>query len=857
VTASTRTHTLDDELVWPRREPSAGQRVGRYRVIRKRGAGAMGVVYEAWDARLQRKVAVKVLHPTGSGRAAERRRIRREARAMATVSHPGVVPVYDVGEFDGLLYVVMELVDASDLAHWLTVPRSIEARMKVLATAGEGVAAAHRAGLVHRDIKPSNILVTADGFGRVTDFGLAVGPSVLDAGESHARVVGTPAYMAPEQFESRPVDARADQYALCVTAWEVLLGERPFEARGAMALIQAKAAGPPASRHVPGLPHGALAAVARGLSPAPDARWPDIPSLLAAMRAGRPRWASRAALLGGVALAVGLAWPASNPCGPGIAALEDAWSPARRAEVEVALRGEIGAARATEVVVDIDDRARDWTAAYRRACAGSSAVGDQIDPRRRCLVRARREMVAWFGVFDHSPRRALRALPSLARAADCEADDLDTQPIDDPYRYDAIEAALADGWAARVEGRFAEAERRLADAVTEAREVGHLEQLTVALRRLGSVQDTRGRPNEALVTLREAVAVAQESGSDRHLAEAWVELTWVEASLSKLDEAERSQRAAAAALARVGGDRRIDAARLTNVAALRAAQGREAEGVVALQEALALWDEETERPRLRDIAQASIEKNLAAFALRSGDVDAALQLTTSAQDRLLARYGDEHPDVAELQLDLALIYDQMEDYDSARVHAERAREILRAGVDSDHPLMARVELMLAYAAHATDDLNEAAMHLGRAADIRIRAYGEGDEEAWGHRVNLARMRFDLGDIAGADDLAQRAKLAIGESVPATPASFAALMTAGQIAVEAGRVDAGVVDLQRALDELDTVYPPDDARRADAVDAIATTFEEIGDARRAAEVRARAEVPDQASTMRNAASGEIE
>ncbi len=835
---ATRTRTLDDELVWPRREPGAGARVGRYRIRGRLGAGAMGVVHEAWDERLHRRVAVKVLHPTRHGRAEERRRVRREARAMATVSHPGVVPVYDVGEHEGLLYVVMELVDATDLRQWLQGQPSIEARLRVLTTAGEGLAAAHQAGLVHRDIKPSNILVTPQGTGRVTDFGLAVGPAIVDAAESRTRAVGTPAYMAPEQFEGRTVDARADQYAFCVTAWETLTGQRPFEASGMMALAEAKLAGPPSLAVDRDVPRAVRSAIARGLQPDPRERWPSMSALLSALtstrRPRRPRLVAATAV---GAVAIGVAWPAADPCAPGLEPLREAWTPERRAQVELVLRTDIGRAPAQRVVADLDDRVRAWSGAYREACGAGSPVATQIDPRVRCLVRVRRELVAWLDVFDDSPGRALRALPSVASADECDDVDTSAATVVDPGLYDEIEEALSQGWGARVRGHFADAERILDDAARRAREAGHDEQVATALRRLGSVQDTRGRPEAARQSLLEAIEIAERLGSDRLLAESYVELAWVQTALGRLDEAERSQRAAAAAITRIGGDHRLEAARLTNVAGLRSTQGRDDEGVEALQQASALWTEETENMRLRDTAMSSIEKNLAVFAMGRGEIDEAKGLLESARARLVDRYGEEHPDVAELDIDLSVIFDAMGDTAQARRHAERARRVLRDELGPDHPWIARAEVMLAYCANADDDIGRAAAHLQRAADIRVAVYGEDDVVAWGHRVNLARMKFDLGDISGAAELAQRAKLAIGDAHPPTPSSLASLMTSALIASATGETEMALVDLERALAALDLVYPPEHPRRADNLETIADTFEEAGAPERAAQVRA--------------------
>ena len=217
----------------------ARRRIGRYELVRSLGAGGMGVVWEAIDPELGRRVAIKLMREERSARLAER--MKREAQALAQLHHPNVVAVYDVGLDDGELYLVMQLVVGA------TIDRVLEAStltrgeiVALVAQAGRGLAAAHRAGIVHRDFKPSNVLVDGDGVARVSDFGLArasdaggggaggVADGSLDASITRGDLVGTPAYMAPEQFLGGPITAATDQFAFCVTLWEALAGERPF-----------------------------------------------------------------------------------------------------------------------------------------------------------------------------------------------------------------------------------------------------------------------------------------------------------------------------------------------------------------------------------------------------------------------------------------------------------------------------------------------------------------------------------------------------------------------------------------------------------------------------------------------------
>jgi serine/threonine protein kinase len=225
-----------------------GTTVGRYVVLELLGVGGMGVVLLARDPELDRQVALKLIRPAAFAEHGDalRERLRREARAMARLSHPNVVTVYDVGQFgDEVIFVAMEYVRGRNVRQWLKAgPRTWREVLDVFVRAGRGLAAAHAAGLVHRDFKPDNVLVADDGSVRVADFGLARIESVLaeplPGAEAHHLVrahatttassvfMGTPAYMAPEVFASGRADARSDQFSFCVSLYEALYGQRPF-----------------------------------------------------------------------------------------------------------------------------------------------------------------------------------------------------------------------------------------------------------------------------------------------------------------------------------------------------------------------------------------------------------------------------------------------------------------------------------------------------------------------------------------------------------------------------------------------------------------------------------------------------
>ena len=304
------------------------RKLGRYELGPVLGRGGLGVVHRAYDPNLDREIAVKVHRDSSGDDDAQRARMVREARALARLNHRNVVAVHDSGMTEDGVFVAMELVEGVTLSRWLELQaRSPQEILGCLIAAGEGLHAAHRAGIVHRDVKPANILVDANGHVKVVDFGLARAAGferggsprgVLDVDlTATGTLVGTPAYMAPEQFEGR-IDARTDQWALCVTAWEALVGERPFAADSIEALRRTIGAGSPTRSPPRGVPTRVWSAIERGLSVDPDARHPSVGALLAALRdppTRRRPWVAPALGVGlaSVALVAALAGDRTDP----------------------------------------------------------------------------------------------------------------------------------------------------------------------------------------------------------------------------------------------------------------------------------------------------------------------------------------------------------------------------------------------------------------------------------------------------------------------------------------------------------------------------------------------------------------
>ncbi len=308
--------------------PAEAVRLDRFVLLDRLGSGGMGVVYAAYDPKLDRKIALKLLHASEQPGTAHFRhsqaQLEREARAAAKLSHPNVVQVYDVGVVDEQVYLALEYIDGSTLTDWLEDPerpRGWREIVEMFLETANGLIAAHDASVVHRDFKPDNVLLGADGRPRVADFGLArtthneggepgalamisgpqYGPAETAEGMGAAHTVsaagtiaGTPAYMSPEQFAGVTVGPASDQFSFCVALYEALFSARPFVGETLVALSSAVIEGalqePPRGH---GVPSGVVRAVMRGLESSEDDRFPTMRALADALRrevAPRRRW---------------------------------------------------------------------------------------------------------------------------------------------------------------------------------------------------------------------------------------------------------------------------------------------------------------------------------------------------------------------------------------------------------------------------------------------------------------------------------------------------------------------------------------------------------------------------------------
>nr|WP_276604462.1 protein kinase [Nannocystis sp. RBIL2] len=421
-------------------ELPADIRLGRFTLLRVLGRGGMGVVYTAYDELLDRIVAIKMVRSDRDD-AHLLARVLREAKALAKLSHPNVVQIHDVGESDGQVFIAMEYVDGPTLRAWIEARREAGARwhelLPALIDAGRGLQAAHSAGLVHRDFKPDNVLVGADGRARVLDFGLVAargeppptrpGTPLSSTEQLLTRtgaILGTPAYMSPEQWLGRQADARSDQYSFCAAVYEALHAVRPFSGGHATEVLAAIShATLESSPRALAVPATISAALRRGLSFRPEARFPDMAALLAALdhdpgatRRRGLRVVAVVAVTAAVVIAGALLWQG----------LQQRWRREQREEDAAAALAELEA-RIAEARADHDRAAaerlfagfleepvhKDTRAIARAWLAEAARRSEDGDPRAAISAHARAFTLA------HDPkdsREALLGLVGLFRA---------------------------------------------------------------------------------------------------------------------------------------------------------------------------------------------------------------------------------------------------------------------------------------------------------------------------------------------------------------------------------------------------------------------------------------------------------
>ncbi|HUQ02904.1 MAG TPA: serine/threonine-protein kinase [Kofleriaceae bacterium] len=650
-------------------DANVGARFGRFIVVGVLGRGGMGVVLRARDGELDREVAIKVLTPERLGEqdSTGAQRLQLEAQAMAKLTHPNVVRVFDIGHQDGARYIVMELVEGTTLRRWLaSAKRTPQAVIEAFVACGRGLAAAHAAGLVHRDFKPENVLVDSDGRPQVTDFGLVAAGRRVDgdalAGSGVSRgltvdgaILGTPAYMAPEQWRAGDTDARSDQFAFCIALWEALYGERPFAGNTPGELkanvLRGAMREPPADKDVPG---HIRASLRRGLAIERGARWPSMNALLAALERPRgARWPIALAAGAGVA-AVAAVWIATRPSpaaacpdpAPRLAGVWDASTAARMKAAFVAASPATGADTATRLIARLDDYAEAWRAASLASCKSTDTK--RLDERTVCLDRRLAELRNLTGALVAADRDDVNgaidtagALTSIDTCADEASLRAFAMPTDPGMRRRVVEIDREIDAAARLKygDQPAAHQAKAAAALAAAREVGYPPLLLRALEEMFQAASANSDLPTSNAIARELAQKAAEGQDDTRAAIAWIQLLHTLTKEHERDEAKAIEPVAEAAVVRAGSPPMLRH-RLLVARATRLFYASELDAsVTAYEDAIAVAPPEMALIETRILLAQAIEK-------RDG-AKAALPLIERALADAEKKYGPTHPSVAD------------------------------------------------------------------------------------------------------------------------------------------------------------------------------------------------------------------
>lgn len=691
--------------------------IGRYRVKALLGAGAMGKVYDAFDPDLERWVAIKRLKhaPTPE----HRLRLQREAQSTARLRHPHVVMVHDFGEDAEGMYFVMQRVEGVTLSAWLRLrDRTWQEILAVFVLAGEGLAAAHGAGLVHRDFKPQNVLVTPADSPVVTDFGLAqmdTDPGMPEGTRAEGSpswdtqsgsMLGTPAYMAPEQHRREGATAASDQFSFCVSLFEALTGERPFSAGTPETLLARMRERPPSPARGRGsrtLPSRLERVLGRGLAFVPEQRFEDMDALVRALRqilgfrARTLRWGSAAVTIAAVA-AGGylLASARMSSCTALPSMLTTLWQTSSRGQVERAFKAtaKLSAARTFEVV---DAAFLSYLAgdAQQRVDACTAHAGDEVLGRRLgCLARhagqaqALRDVLASAG--EGVVVKSGSAVESLLNLDECSSSALllaaagAGQGSRNRVLQAHLEPMLAKTRAAFGAGLLDQSAQYGAELVKQATSLGDDPLHAEALLLVGETQLEQRHLVEALETLHQAALVAEGAGADGLRAEALLSQVRALGGLGRLEEISPRLEETAAILRRVPGTPRLQSRLLaTRMLALNWS-GHISESVLVGRELVVFEDR---RGSTAPLAAASAHANLGAVLMTANRFDESRDEFLKSLQGFERAYGEHSSMVAKLYASLAELELRRLRPDVASPLGEKAVALIEESYGRGNPLL--------------------------------------------------------------------------------------------------------------------------------------------------------------------------
>jgi tetratricopeptide (TPR) repeat protein len=714
-----------------------GEFIGRYVLISPLGVGGMGEVYTAYDPSLDRRIALKVIKPVGTDGEllGARALLVAEAHALAKLSHPNVVAVYDVGTDANDVYVAMEYIEGTTLTGWQNEKRPWSEIVDQYVAAGRGLAAAHTAGLVHRDFKPENVLIGADGRVRVIDFGIALATKGRRAGAAQdTSIVGTPSFMAPEQFEAGNVGPHSDQFSFAVALYQALWHAWPFAGDNDFmvreAVLEGRLVEPPES----GVPPPVRDAVLRALSRDPAKRFPSMTELLAALQPPPPRRLAPYVVgafvmigivaAGVVALALG-SRSHDQLCTGFSRDLAGVWDPARKQVV----RGAVDADAWPSVERVFDSYAAELVGRKTAVCRATSVTGEQtpavMERRMACLDTRRRELdaaVALVAAGGAPSGQAVEIAGGLHTIAGCDnLASLEPLPDAPPAEVHAIEDGLATIRALRLGGDYREARTRAAEVLARAEKISWGSAAARAIVERGLTESADGDPRAARETLFEAIRRADDVEDPASKATAWIGLVYVEAvGLREPTEALRWAKHAEGALTKAGSDQESQGTLLHNIAAALHSLDRDAEALDHEQRALVLYEHAFGARHFRVASQRGV---VAQALRRVAKLDDALREGEASVAQLEELLGKNHKTLAPMLNNLAVTYDELGRLDDARAALERALAIKVRELGPTHLSLAIPLSNLAALERRLGHFDVSETLLQRAFDIRVAALG--------------------------------------------------------------------------------------------------------------------------------------
>lgn len=792
-----------------------GTAVGRFIVLEQIGKGGMGVVYAAWDPRLGRRVALKVLHRHADS--SERARILREARALAQLTHPNVVRIYELGEIEQAPFIAMELVDGPPLNELLKGSVKQEGIFDLFAQAGRGLGAVHSIGIVHRDFKPGNVFVGRDGRACIGDFGLAIASEADTSQDSQpserlpaasllqgditvaGAVPGTPAYMPPEQILGEALDARCDQYAFAIALWLAVYGERPFAKDDLHLTLKP----PPPRPQKPTLAGRAVEPVLRrALSHRREDRYPDMAAFLGALERRR-RLPNR--LLGAAGLVLVLATLAAalaprllvrDPCGVerrAVAAVPD--------DLRTRLRR-----ASTNPLADVPAHLDAYVAQWRSAA--ESVCQERETPERKavqaCLDQRLGDLTALASVLAAHPEAVSNALPAvlaLPTPISCvrrEQSGPTRLPVE---QRQALESQLAQARAAWLAGRQKDAVGAATAVVYEATRLGDERTAAEAWFLVGMGQIDQGNLAAAEHAMRQALAGAMAQQADHLQAQAWVELINVIGDRSRrYEEALAWLPLERAAVSRAGGSLDLRARARFVEATLLNDHGDLEEAIPLAAEAVALAEQRMPRDaKMVSQAHSTYGNILAAH----GQVQDGIVHLKQALQALEGALPPRHVAFAPVLNNLGVLYVMKGDRVRAREAFERTVSLLEG---TGHAMLGVPYENLAELARIDQRIPQSRDLYERARSIALAHFGPQHMRTLTVEMGLALLLQDERRFVEAVEPLERVAHVLRAQNPHTRTTLAALLARAELALEApvsaGERTAALEEVRASINDSD-------------------------------------------------------